>query len=167
MTVIFNVFGWPATSMVPVIGTDYLGLGPKGVGLLASCDGAGGLLGALLIAAIARPAWYGHIFVSGVVLYLVFVVLFASAPNVPVAAVSLFLAGMFNVGFAVMQSTLVHRARRSRYATARRGLYRHHSIGFHRLPAENAYACRHRGTGGAGCLYLPTRRYWRRCCMER
>jgi MFS family permease len=95
--------------MVPVIGTDYLGLGPKGVGLLASCDGAGGLLGALLIAAIARPAWYAHIFVSGVVLYLVFVVLFASAPNVPVAAVSLFLAGMFNVGFAVMQSTLVYR----------------------------------------------------------
>jgi MFS family permease len=109
MTVIFNVFGWPATSMVPVIGTDYLGLGPKGVGLLASCDGAGGLLGALLIAAVARPDWYGRIFVSGVVLYLVLVVLFASAPNVPVAAVSLFLGGMFNAGFAVMQSTLVYR----------------------------------------------------------
>ena len=110
MTVIFNVFGWPATSMVPVIGTDYLGLGPKGVGLLASCDGAGGLLGALLIAAVAPPAWYGRIFVGGVVLYLVLVVLFASAPNVPVAAVSLFVAGMFNAGFAVMQSTLVYRA---------------------------------------------------------
>ena len=110
MTIIFNVFGWPATSMVPVIGTDYLDLGPKGVGLLASCDGAGGLLGALLIAAVAPPAWYGRIFVSGVLLYLVLVALFASAPNVPVAAVSLFFAGMFNAGFAVMQSTLVYRA---------------------------------------------------------
>ena len=29
MMVIFNVFGWPATSMVPVIGTDYLKLGPE------------------------------------------------------------------------------------------------------------------------------------------
>jgi len=110
MTIIFNVFGWPATSMVPVIGTDYLGLGPKGVGLLASCDGVGGLLGALLIAAVARAAWYGRIYVSAVVLYLVMVVFFATAPGVPVAAVSLFLGGMFGAGFAVMQATLVYRA---------------------------------------------------------
>jgi len=110
MTIIFNVFGWPATSMVPVIGTDYLSLGPKGVGLLASCDGVGGLLGALLIAAVARAAWYGRIYVSAVVLYLVMVVFFATAPGVPVAAVSLFLGGMFGAGFAVMQATLVYRA---------------------------------------------------------
>lgn len=110
MTVIFNVFGWPATSMVPVIGTDYLSLGPKGVGLLASCDGVGGLLGALLIAAVARPAWYGRIFVSAVALYLVMVVFFATAPGIPVAAVSLFLGGMFGAGFAVLQATLVYRA---------------------------------------------------------
>lgn len=110
MTVIFNVFGWPATSMVPVIGTDYLNLGPKGVGLLASCDGVGGLLGALLIAAVARAAWYGRIFVSAVVLYLVMVVFFATAPGIPVAAVSLFLGGLFGAGFAVMQATLVYRA---------------------------------------------------------
>jgi MFS family permease len=110
MTVIFNVFGWPATSMVPVIGTDYLGLGPKGVGLLASCDGVGGLLGALLIAGVARSAWYGRIFVSAVVLYLVMVLFFATAPGIPVAALSLFLGGLFGAGFAVMQATLVYRA---------------------------------------------------------
>jgi MFS family permease len=110
ITIIFNVFGWPATSMVPVIGTDYLNLGPKGVGLLASCDGVGGLLGALLIAAVARAAWYGRIFVSAVALYLVMVMFFAAAPDVPVAAVSLFLGGLFNAGFGVMQATLVYRA---------------------------------------------------------
>jgi hypothetical protein len=38
------------------------------------------------------------------------VVFFASAPGIPVAAVSLFLGGMFNAGFAVMQVTLVYRA---------------------------------------------------------
>lgn len=110
MTIIFNIFGWPATSMVPVIGTDYLNLGPKGVGLLASCDGVGGLLGALIIAAVARAAWYGRIYVSAVALYLVMVVFFATAPGIPVAAVSLFLGGMFGAGFAVMQATLVYRA---------------------------------------------------------
>ena len=109
MTIIFNIFGWPATSMVPVIGTDYLELGPKGVGLLASCDGVGGLLGALLIATVARTAWYGRIFVGGVALYLLMVMSFASAPIVPVAAAALFLGGSFNAGFAVMQATLVYR----------------------------------------------------------
>jgi MFS family permease len=110
ITIIFNVFGWPATSMVPVIGTDYLNLGPKGVGLLASCDGVGGLLGALLIATVARTAWYGRIYVGGVALYLLMVVFFATAPDTAVAAVALFLGGMFGAGFAVMQATLVYRS---------------------------------------------------------
>lgn len=110
ITVIFNVFGWPATSMVPVIGTDYLELGPKGVGLLASCDGLGGLLGALLVALLARPAWFGRIYASAVALYLLMVVFFATASGTAVAAVSLFLGGMFGAGFAVMQATLVYRS---------------------------------------------------------
>ena len=110
MTIIFNIFGWPATSMVPVIGTDYLGLGPKGVGLLAACDGVGGLLGALFIAGLARPAWYGRIYTSAVGLYLVTVVCFAAAPGISVAAVSLFFGGMFQAVFAVMQATLVYRS---------------------------------------------------------
>src|SRR5262245_22142106 len=110
MTVVFNVFGWPATSMVPVIGTDYLNLGPKGVGLLASCDGVGGLLGAVLVAAVARTAWYGRIYVYAVCLYLVMVVFFATAPGTAVAAVALFLGGLSGAGFAVMQATLVYRS---------------------------------------------------------
>lgn len=110
MTVLLNVFGWPATSMVPVIGTDYLGLGPKGVGLLAACDGVGGLLGALLIAAFARAAWYGRLYVGGVGLYFVAMLLFATAPGISVAATALALTGAFGAAFAAMQATLVYRA---------------------------------------------------------
>jgi MFS family permease len=110
ITIIFNVFGWPATSMVPVIGTDYLNLGPKGVGVLASFDGIGGLLGALVIATYARTAWYGRLYVSGVTIYLASVVMFASAPVVSIAAGALFIGGIANAAFAVMQSTLVYRA---------------------------------------------------------
>lgn len=110
ITIVFNVFGWPATSMVPVIGTDYLGLGPKGVGLLAACDGVGGLLGALFIAGLARAAWYGRIYTGAVGLYLLMVVCFAAAPGISVAALALFFGGMFQAGFAVMQATLVYRA---------------------------------------------------------
>src|SRR5262249_20737057 len=39
VTVIYNVFGWPFTSMIPVIGQDNLHLGASGIGVLASMDG--------------------------------------------------------------------------------------------------------------------------------
>ena len=110
ITIIFNIFGWPATSMVPVIGTDYLNLGPKGVGVLASFDGVGGLAGALVIATYARTASYGRIYVGGVAVYLAMVVVFASAPVISIAAAALFFGGMPTPAFAVMQSTLVYRA---------------------------------------------------------
>lgn len=109
LTIIFNIFGWPYTSMIPVIATDYLHLGPKGVGLLASCEGAGGLAGALLVAGL-RPAWNGRVYMYSVAGYLLMVIGFALAPVVPVAALALFLSGMFNGAFAVMQVTLVYRS---------------------------------------------------------
>jgi MFS family permease len=110
ITIIFNVFGWPATSMVPVIGTDHLGLDPKGVGLLASLDGVGGLLGALFIARHTRAASYGRIFAVSVGLYLLMVVCFAAAPGVSIAAIALSLGGAFQAFFSVMQTTLVYRS---------------------------------------------------------
>ena len=109
ITVIFNIFGWPVTSMVPVIGTDYLRLGPEGVGLLASCDGAGGLIGAILLGTLGRAHWYGRIYVGAVVIYLAVVIAFATAPNAVVAAVALLTVGISGVGFSAMQATLVYR----------------------------------------------------------
>jgi len=109
ITVIFNVFGWPVTSMVPVIGTDYLQLDPKGVGLLASAEGAGGLLGAILMGLYARPAWYGRIYVGAVGIYLLMVIGFALAPWTALSAVLLVAIGTSGVGFSVMQATLVYR----------------------------------------------------------
>ena len=45
VTIIYNVFAWPFTSMIPVIGRDRLLLGPEGVGILASLDGIGAFFG--------------------------------------------------------------------------------------------------------------------------
>ena len=109
ITAIFNVFGWPFTSMIPVIGTDNLLLGPRGVGILASFEGIGGLIGALVIAATAKPAHYGMLYVASVSAYLVAVVVFVVVPVAPGAAAALFLAGMFSAGFGSMQATLVYR----------------------------------------------------------
>lgn len=109
ITMIFNVFGWPVTSMIPVIGTDYLQLGPQGVGLLGSCDGFGGLIGAIALASLARAQWYGRIYVSAVAIYFVLMIVFAAAPLAAVAAVALVLLGIGGVGFSAMQATLVYR----------------------------------------------------------
>jgi MFS family permease len=109
ITIYFNVFGWPFTSMIPVIATDHLGLDPKGAGLLASCEGIGGLIGALIIAALARPDWHGRIYVASVAAYFALLMVFAVAPGALLAGIALLTTGMLSAVFAVMQSTLVYR----------------------------------------------------------
>jgi MFS family permease len=47
ITVIYNLFGWPFTSMIPVIGHDSLHLGPGGIGLLTSMNAASAPFAAL------------------------------------------------------------------------------------------------------------------------
>jgi MFS family permease len=66
VTIIYNVFGWPFTGMIPVIGQSQLGLGPEGTGVLASMDGIGAFFGALLLTLFLRPAWYARAYLGGV-----------------------------------------------------------------------------------------------------
>ena len=107
VTVLFNLFGWPVLSMVPVIGRDRMGLGPDGVGLLASADGLGTLLGALALAATPRPPHQGRTYLVGIVVFLVAVAGFAVCTHPAPAALLLFVSGLGQAGFAVMQATLV------------------------------------------------------------
>jgi len=110
VTVIVNLFGWPFTSMIPVIGRDQLGLGPEGVGILASMDGLGAFLGALLLAILARPAWYGRIYCWGSVAYMGLLAIFALMPEPQMAGAMLIGTGMAQACFATMQTTLVYLA---------------------------------------------------------
>ena len=110
ITVIYNVFGWPFTSMIPVIGQDSLELGASGIGILASMDGIGAFCGALLIAFFARPVHYTRLYVGGVIGYLVMLIVFALAPSVPLAGAALLLTGLTGSAFSVMQATLIYLA---------------------------------------------------------
>ena len=65
VTIIYNVFAWPFTSMIPVIGRDRLLLGPEGVGLLTSVDGVGAFVGALVLALWLTPGWHARAYVGG------------------------------------------------------------------------------------------------------
>src|SRR5947207_7958901 len=111
VTVIYNTFGWPFTSMIPVIGQDNLHLGASGIGLLASLDGVGAFCGAILLGIYARPVHYARLYIGSVASYLVLLIGFALVPNVPIAGTALLLTGFFNAGFSVMQATFIYLAR--------------------------------------------------------
>jgi MFS family permease len=108
ITLIFNIFGWPFTSMVPVIGQDHLQLGPGGIGLLASMDGVGAFCGALMIALFGRPAHHMRLYVGGLVMYLLCLTLFPLAPDFSLASAALIATGFGGAGFSIMQATLIY-----------------------------------------------------------
>ncbi len=108
VTVIYNVFGWPFTSMVPVIGQDQLSLGPEGIGVLASMDGIGAFAGAVLMAMFCRPHFFRQAYVGGVTIYLVMLIAFALVPMPLIAGSALVFTGLSGAAFSIMQATLVY-----------------------------------------------------------
>ena len=110
ITVIYNVFGWPFTSMIPVIGQDSLHLAPSGIGVLASMDGVGAFLSAAAIALWARPRHFIYLYVGAVLSYLMLMMGVALSPTALLAGSALLATGLANSGFSVMQATLIYLA---------------------------------------------------------
>ena len=114
ITIVFNVFGFPFTSMIPVIGSGQLGLDPAMVGLLGSTEGFGAFIGAIVIAMAVRPRAFASLYVWGTTAYLALVgclgmvSLFGGGAVFPfVAAAAVLLAiGLAGACFSAMQSTL-------------------------------------------------------------
>lgn len=170
VTLLFNIFGWPFTAMIPVIGQDRLELGPGGIGVLASMDGVGAFAGAIAIAILAKPAQYKAIYVGGISLYFAMLAVFALATDPVTAGIALALTGVGGAGFAIMQPTLVFLATPPEMRSRALGLLSVcigcGPIGFLLLgglaevfgaPAATA------GMGFAGLASIAaTRRWWRR-----
>ena len=108
ITILFNLFAWPVLSMIPVIGRDQLQLDAQGVGLLASLDGIGSLLGALTLSFLARRLRHGPVYLGAVLLFLLLQVAFAWSYHVLLTGAILFVIGVAQAGFTVMQPTLVY-----------------------------------------------------------
>jgi MFS family permease len=106
VTVVFNLFGFPVTAMVPVIGEEILHLSEFPLGLLASAEGAGALISALLIATVGKAHQFKRLYFIGVFLYLNAVLLFASSTLPVWSGIVLFVMGLGAAGFAAMQATL-------------------------------------------------------------
>lgn len=107
VTVVFNVFTWPVTSMVAVIGEQHLHLSAFPIGLLMSADGLGALVGALLVATRARPGQFRGLYLLGVVSFAIMSICFALSPWPAVSGAAQVLCGLGGACFATMQATIV------------------------------------------------------------
>ena len=110
LTSIFNLFGWPATSMVPVLAQGRLALGAEATGVLVSMDGLGALAASLLIGTLARNGAHGRIYVAGTLLYFLAELGLAAAPTPWSAGVTVGLTGVAAASFGIMQTTLIYLA---------------------------------------------------------
>ena len=114
ITIVFNVFGFPFTSMIPVIGSGQLGLDPAMVGLLGSTEGVGAFIGAIAIAVAVRPRAFAPLYVWGTAGYLALVGCLGTVSLLAGGPVGSFLAasavllaiGLAGACFSAMQSTL-------------------------------------------------------------
>ena len=110
ITIVYNVFGWPFTSMVPVIAQDRLHLTQEWIGILASMDGVGAFIGATVIALCVGQRFYARTYLCGVTTYLVLLTVFALTSDPIAAAAALVLTGVGGAAFSIMQATLVYLA---------------------------------------------------------
>ena len=108
VTVIYNIFAWPFTSLVPVIASTDLHLGAAGTGVLASMDGVGALIGAVGLAAFVRRRQFAGAYMGGVISYTALLMVFALMPGPVLAGAALLATGLGGAGFSVMQATLVY-----------------------------------------------------------
>jgi len=108
ITVLFNLFAWPVLSMVPVIGQERLQLSTEGIGLLASMDGVGALIGAIALTTLAGRFRHGHVYVGSMLSFLVLQLVFGWSAQPLLTGAALLALGCAQSGFTIVQSTLVY-----------------------------------------------------------
>ena len=107
ITLIYNLWGFPFVSMIPVIGKEILSLSPFEVGILASSEGLGALTGAFLILSYGRVIHYRKLYVLGTTISIFMAMCFSHASQFFVGIIFLFFSGIGAGFFSAMQSTLV------------------------------------------------------------
>jgi len=107
ITVIYNLWAFPFVSMIPVIGKDDLGLSPLPVGLLVSAEGAGTLIGALLVLLTRSVTHYRRLYTFGLSISLAMGLIYSQMGSFLPSGAFLALEGIGAGIFAAMQAALV------------------------------------------------------------
>lgn len=108
VTLVYNLFCFPFTSMVPVIAQKDFMLVPALVGALAACEGVGGTLGALIVGALGSERTLFRTYFAGTTALLLLMLGLSFHLEVVTAAVILVLAGGAAACFSATQYALVH-----------------------------------------------------------
>lgn len=106
-TIIMNALAFSYVQLLPVVARDHLHVGPGLMGILASADGIGTFIGALMIASLGNVQQHGRIFMLGAILELISLVAFALSPQYHLSLALLLVVGVGNAGFSTMQSTIM------------------------------------------------------------
>ena len=107
VTVVFNVWGFPFVSMVPVFAKEVLGLNDSSTGFLVSAEGAGALIGALALSLFARSEHTRYYYLGAVLAYCLFALAFSLSMSVWLSALLLTAVGLVSAAFGAMQSALI------------------------------------------------------------
>ena len=110
ITVIFNVWGFPFISMIPVLGRSLLEINASWIGVLAGLEGAGALIGSLIIALGIPRLSFRQLYYFGLMGYLVFAFITGWMVSSIPMGITLFIVGIMCAGFTTMQSTLIYSA---------------------------------------------------------
>ncbi len=108
VTIVFNVWGFPFVSMIPVVGRDVLEVSAGWIGVLAALEGGGAFVGSLIIAVGLRAANFRRLYYFGTMAYLGLIFLAGWMVSTAPMAVVLFGVGLMMAGFSTMQSTLIY-----------------------------------------------------------
>ncbi|MDH3663144.1 MAG: MFS transporter, partial [Alphaproteobacteria bacterium] len=106
ITVAVNFWGFAYITLIPVIGERQLDLSAIMIGMFASTEGLGALIGSILVGVFARPAHYTRLYLYASCLFLMTIIALGMSTLPPLSFVLMLLAGLFVSGFAVMQSTV-------------------------------------------------------------
>ena len=107
VTVVFNVWGVPTFSMVPVIAENLLSINATLLGILVGAEGAGSLLGSIAIAGVRNRKLQSFLFIFGASLFLVCIFLFSLSEIYLLSLLLLFFGGLGISGFSTMQSVII------------------------------------------------------------
>tara|TARA_B100001115_G_C15804244_1_gene398012 strand:- start:34 stop:1248 length:1215 start_codon:yes stop_codon:yes gene_type:complete len=107
VTIVCNIWAFPTTSMVPVIAETILKINPTLLGILAGAEGAGCLVGSLLIAGVKNRKVQSILFVTGSFIFLISIFIFSISDIYILSVILLFLGGLGVAGFSTMQSVII------------------------------------------------------------
>ncbi len=106
VTVLANMFAFPFSAMVPVIGKENLGLGPFLVGVLAASYGVGAFITSVWYT-VRPPRRIGHTYFYGALATMLPLIAFPFSPWFSLAAALLMLSGIGQASFSTTQGAAV------------------------------------------------------------